>query len=75
MKVLGTLLIIFETSPTSVDTIGQSHAKASLTIIGPVSEKEVTKSKSDAFNIKFICSLSYPLSSTSLQFGILEVTD
>ena len=36
--------------------IGQLHAKASFTMIGPVSEIEVTRSKSDAFNNKLICS-------------------
>ena len=58
-----------------MDIIGQLHAKASLTIIGPVSDNEVTSSKSDAFNIKLISSFSYPLSSTSLQLFISEIAD
>ena len=65
----------FCTSPTFVDIIGQLHAKASLTIIGPVSDNEVTSSKSDAFNIKLNSSCPYPVNSTTIQLCITEVAD
>ena len=67
--------ISFCTSPTVVDIIGQLHAKASLTIIGPVSDNEVTSSKSDAFNIKLISCFPYPFNSTSLQLFKSDVAD
>ena len=53
------------TSPTFVDIMGLLQASASLTTIGPVSEKEVTKSRSAAFiKIQTSCFV-YPFNSTS----------